>query len=255
MTTFVEPKSQIARKYTANQMIIWCLKNITDFDININDGGLDLLGTTYLSRNGFSLDVTNQTIIYDTNYILIRCNDETIPPFTFRSDFGWMFRCPNLKTLNCLFAHDNSNAEIYFINNNNLDYSQINLTLLRNVNFENVNNINPLSLQYNTFNTLYFDCYDNNSLYDFDNYQNINICLLQFIARGKLKNLTSIITNENTLIYKFTLLQDGDAYYAHPQNMKLNMIVNTFLSISTNREDYAMDMTVALLEAGFEDEV
>ena len=111
-----------------------------------------------------------------------------------------------------------------------------------------IRNFDPNDLPYNTRN-LRVCTSKGNALHDFEKY-NVSFKDMVLQPMQGLKNLPHLLLKE---IEKFALQMYGQ-FYTRNDITTLNTIINTFMS-SLNKEEYIMDMTVELINAGYSDEV
>ena len=97
---------------------------------------------------------------------------------------------------------------------------------------------------------------DNKKLHDLSTYDT-NIEIVRLNPLLQLSNITSLITNVNCNIEEFYITEDDDGdYYDSNQIDILERIIAKYMNMKKNvRKDHVMDMTIDLIDAGYEDEV
>lgn len=86
---------------------------------------------------------------------------------------------------------------------------------------------------------------------DFDKYKDVSFGALDIITLEKFRNLQNILY---TNLFWFNIGYSEYGIYSSEQLKSLSKIIREFLD-KNNREDYIMDMTLSLIDAGFENEV
>ena len=232
------------KKYTREEMRQWCLKNV-----KFNNGVLDLC-----------FDEDKQLIYNDSDEVInIISNETSLPPFIFGSD-EYELTCPNLKTLKIDQFVIRLDGEIGFNFNgtNNLDYSSI--TFLDNliIIFKKCNTISPKIFNVDAIHEIVFDCPNNIMVTNFDNYDECKIKNLYVYPYQKLKNTSNIFAVGNEIediLFEISRFKE-QTVYTRSETLQLNTIFVKYVKdIPQNKHEHVMDFTLAMHEAGFEDEV
>ena len=230
--------------YSQEEMIDWCCKNIPGF--NKSD---------YKSY-GFIINVDEQKIICKYTFF-IRTLDEELP-FSFHSLEGYVIESKNLKKINLQQFSLIGETLLIFDNVNKIDYNEVEWITGMHVAFHysNVklfNNVNPQQIHDARFDSLAFKCgVSNTAVCDFDNY-NTSMVIKEFsIAPGsRFKNLTNLL---NLNIIDFYMLSGATTIYTLPQIKKIESVIEKY-NTGQNKAEFVMDMTLELIDAGYEDEV
>ena len=225
------------RVYTRDQMLEWCNANIIGF--NIDDYEAD----------GFYIYEKTQTVFCNQT-IFIRTRDEELP-FLFKCSDGYYVAGEKLTDINLLHFDMNITNKFVFDGCNDINFNRF--AWVNNRNFEfHYSDINPKNIHDVAFNSLVIKCAANADVCDFANY-NTSVKIEEFsIAPGfRFKNLIRILDLE--ILYVYILNTMTTTYNGH-QCKTLDNIIDRY-NTNTNRKDFVMDMTVDLIDAGFEDEV
>lgn len=110
-------------------------------------------------------------------------------------------------------------------------------------------NIDPNVLPNNITNLKIIFC-DSEVLHDFSKYNN-SIKHMKLLPNAKMKCLPHILlTNLIDFVFEIHMCN----YYKWGELFLFNNLIESYI-LKKNREDYVMDMTLVLIEQGFEDEV
>lgn len=245
MKSFKNYITEEKKKYTEEEMESWCSKNIKDFN------------------NGEYVDIyEDEQRIENPNGVLHIKSDETsLPPFKFDCDM-YEFSCPNLKTLKIdqfVIKLDNK-INFIFDETNNLDYNSINFLDNTILIFKKCNTISPKLFNVDPIFEVIFDCPNNKMVTDFDNYDNCKIKTLYVFPYQKLKNTSNIFTVGNEIKDILFEYMSGAVYtvpaYNRGEILQLNTIFMKYVKDTPhNKHEHVMDFTLAMHEAGFEDEL
>ena len=249
MKNFKNYITEEKKKYTREEMELWCYKNIKDYNTGDN----------------IIINENTQTIISErTDRFEIISQETILPPFSFHANknhnrFGLI--CPNLKTLKIdQFINLSSKGDIIFSGTDNLEYDDIDFAQKTFIIFVNCVNVSPKIFSKNKISEVIFSCQNNPMITDFNYYDNSKIVMLYIYPYLKLKNTSNIFTVGNEIgdilferSYNSIL---KNTVYSHAETINLNKIFMTYVKdISTNRHEHVMDFTLAMYDAGFEDEV
>lgn len=227
------------KKYTAEEMYWWCVENIKNFN-----NGQDV-----------EIDVNKQKIVNFDDVLHIKSEDILLPNLKFESD-GYILECPNLKTLN-LKQFSIDETHITFKHTDALNYDNIIFPLHLDIFFDNCKTIHPNIFTKNRTSAVNFNCTSNPYVTNFSYYRNSKIFALHIAPYQKFKNMSELFTIENkTEDFSCTrsFRENVDIVYTAGQIKQINIIMDDFIRI-LDKHEYAMDFTVAMLDAGFEDEI
>lgn len=228
--------------YSREQMVDWCKINIIGFDRDIYES------------EGFRIYENHQEIFSDST-MFIETSDKELP-FKFNSFYGYYVNGINLTHIKVKNFTLNLQNTLTFDGNNSINYNNVQWSDNIQVEFRE-SDINPQSLHNIKFHSLYFKCGKSNSaVSDFSNY-NTSIQTEDFTITTyyKFKNLTCLLDLKIQFIY---ITGGHNSAYDVLEINKLEEIIDrytTHLYKKQNRKDHIMDMTLDLLDAGFEDEV
>ncbi len=243
MHKLYEDTSKLSRK----QMLEWCKTNIDDFSLFDNN----------THREKYFVDEMAQ-VVYSQSYdvfVEINTNDSELPiGITCITTFR-IKHAPNLKSFknfpskySSIFPNDMefSNCPLLDFNDFYYGLKHIGVLFIDKPN----DNIKPQLLNKNQkWNILYYaDDATLNDCIDISNYTQLNdIKRLILYPPSHLKNLSSIL---DTKIQKLEI--GVSKYYVYDKKILLNGIANKYIVLG---KDHIMDMTIELIDNGFEDEV
>ena len=230
-------------KVTLDDVREWLQKVDRNYDDNSND--------FYL------MDNKNGTFRIDAGLIGITTLETELPyEFVECDTFG--ISAPNLKSLKNFPSKSmhNSTVEFYFGTCNALDFANSMYALPPcDINLDNMPNIHLTDFENLSFSsqikTISFMYCENPKLYDVSTYDT-EIRAMYMGLNSKIKNLTSILTNKNCKLQflRFSCNSKMLGFKA----VDFNNIIAKYIDKS-NKSNYVMDMTLELIDSGFEDEV
>lgn len=193
-------------------------------------------------------------------YLDIITNESELP-FKFGRCNTFTITAPNLKTLKNVPISSKSSysVELFFTECYALDFSKntfgytytapLNMTITRH----STVHIKDFTTRF--INVVTFDECSNMLLYDLSTYDT-HIETVRLNTLHQLKNVTGLLTNPKCDINEFYIVQDvTHSFYDEDKMDKLEEIISKYLVYRENKETYAMDLTVDLIDNGFEDEV
>lgn len=234
--------------YTRTQMIDWCLKNIEDFDITHetdNDDYLDNGVSEQMFKISEDKQVIHRTIPVET---VVKTQDTYIP-FKFDVLEIITFDATKLKQFSCndILLQGIEGNTIGFKNCNSLDFSNVDYIDNMVLYFKNIKKITPQMLNKNMFFEVSFNKCTDPRIYDFSNYDNINIdSLFVYFDNIPITNLSYIIENDSMEFNEINF------YYKNKFLNNLFKITSKYLEMD-NKKDHIMDFTLEMIDSGFED--
>lgn len=223
-----------------NKMRAWCNENVIDY-MNIYEAqDEDLLK--------FFPD-TNQIFI---NSCEILTNDKQLPYEILVGEFfkiNGLYLTSFKNTPNVRYR---TLPTMVFEQCDNLDFTKVYYdTSELEIHFDSMTKISPTELNTRQqFKSLSFEFCDNKNIYDISKYKGLNVIKKLFIIGGNyfLINLSDIFDTNIKLIGNI----DSMSYNNAKEEELLIDILNKYLKLD---KDHIMDMTVELLDNGFEKEV
>ncbi len=234
--------------YTRTQMIDWCLKNIEDFDITYKTDNENYLDAG-VSKQGFKISEDKQVIHRDIPVETVVKTKDTYIPFKFEVLEIITFHAPQLKQFSCnnILLPGSEGDMIGFNKCNSLDFSNVDYIDGMFLYFNNIKKITPQMLNKNEFFEVAFNKCADPHIYDFSNYDNINIeSLFVYFDNIPITNLSYIIENDS---------MEFNEIHFYYKNKFLNMlfkITSKYLQMD-NKSEHIMDFTLEMIDAGFED--
>lgn len=230
-------------KHTLNDVREWLRKVDRDYINNSND--------FYVMSN------KDGTFRIDAGTVRISTFDTELPYDFYECD-RFKINAPLLKTLKNFPSKSmqNIHVEFYFSSCVSLDFANTEYTLpMCEITLDNMPNIHledfkKLSLNSN-IKSISFDRCLNPKLHDVSTY-NTHILCMDMSITSKLKNVTSVLTNNNCKLQHLRFINDVEMQ--HFNSYELSIIIAKYLG-KHNKNDYVMDMTLEMIDAGFEDEV
>ncbi len=233
--------------YTIDEMNEWCYKNIRQFVV-VTDSNK--------GNNAFKFDRKTQTVFHHSGYDLEIVTFDTFLPFKFYCETGIDITAPNLTdfsvsydlvqdsnkhTINMSF---NTCGKLNFSSNNlisdNTKISVLSFIEMSNIEPQNVINLNLMEL-------VFVKC-NNEKIYDFSNYSNIQTTYFTIKMDGmkELSNVSYLIENDDVKIQEFEIIKN------HTRLSELCYIINEFVGLDDKKETI-MDFTLRMIDNGFED--
>ncbi len=226
------------KKYTEEEMIKWAEKNFFEYDTS------DIV-----------LDAARQKFSRFDEELYLLSKVKILPDFRFES-VGYILTCPNLKKLNVSQFWFEDETVFTFIKTNNLDYSDIRFPLNCFIQFENCDTIHPSVFSKYPTSSVNFNCVSNPYVTDFSYYGNSKISRLNITPHKKFKNMSNLFSIGNMIDYFVCEIfnsHNGDVYSQEEANV-INDIMHDYIT-TINKHEYVMDFTLAMSDAGFEDEL
>lgn len=234
---------------TVNQ---WIKDNCYTYEGNtINDITLD--------GYNFSVGETNGKVYIDTtgNFKIMTFEDTL--PYKLKSCTELTLEAPNLKSCSQFPEFFRWNEiDIVLFRCHALDFSDFPTHYKSPVKLY-VNNINNISMSKIFANkNLYIhklytlNCFDS-TLYDCQQWDDINIHTLYFECQNKLKNFTHVLNIPQNKLNFFRLKYGNDSYYDEGVIDDINHVIGFYRDNRYIAADFVMDMTLALIDLGLED--
>lgn len=239
MKSFKNYITEEKKKYTREEIHLWCVKNLKDYRLDID----------------IEIFANEQKIVKFDDALHIKSNETLLPDFKFEGD-EYILECPNLKTLN-LKQFSIGETSITFKHTNALNYDVIEFPLDLNIFFDDCKTIHPNIFTKNRTSSVNFSCTSNQYVTDFSYYGNSKIFELRIAPFQKFKNMTNLFIVGNTtedFSCEHSFRGDIDVVYSTNQLKQINSIMYDFIR-NINKHEYVMDFTVEMSDAGFEDEL
>lgn len=196
-------------------------------------------------------------------YYIKIITDEYELPFRFEKCDHFVLTGANIKSMKNFptSSYENFTLDIVLNECDNLNFETrendyqmpiCNMTLIK-MNKIHITDLHRIS---SNLTSIGFYTSDNKKLHDLSTYDT-NIEIVRLNPLLQLSNITSLITNVNCNIEEFYITEDDDGdYYDSNQIDILERIIAKYMNMKKNvRKDHVMDMTIDLIDAGYEDEV
>lgn len=205
-------------------------------------------------KDDYNILYNRTTKCYDISSHMVTLQTDDIElPYPFNECDSFSIVDKKLKTLKNFPKNTMHNTilDIYFVECHMLEFKDSRYTLPKSdMNFFNmdkihINDLFDFSL-FSNINSITFDNCGNPKLNDFSTYKTL-IPTVYLHTDKNVINVTNLLTNKECVV-EFIKIENEN------YDKKLNVIINDYIN-RNNKEQYAMDMTMELIDAGFEDVV
>lgn len=220
------------------EMKAWCEINVVDYHVLRNRVGEEAI---------VFYPETNQIFIPEC---YIETLDEELPHYILEGGDDFNIRGPNLKSfanIPYIINSQHTSPRLVFRKCDNLDFKKVLFKPTELILEFNSMKISPLNLNPDQeFYDLYFKWCNNQDVLDMSKYKHLNTIhyLTIFGSDRRFQNLSDILETKIKYISKI----HSGAYSSHSE-VTLIEVLNKYLKLG---KDYVMDLTVELIDAGFE---
>ena len=225
----------------------------TDFEILDEYNACDTWCKKHLHNTSYNIGRTASrgTSVSSKNEVHIVGNDIKELPYRIASDVNkYIYHLPQLTSFKNIVHYSRS---VQFFETHDLDFRlyKPNATT-DNIHFVKINDFKPQIYNIDAHNGIYVNRCSSNDVADLENYKDW-ACKTLTIAEfsTKIKNLTSCLLYPHIqYLYVDTDISD---VYTNNQLLELQIIITSHMRLQ-DRSEYVMDMTLSLIEKGFNDE-